>query len=103
MATRAELFRAEQQRQGPKRAPALKQADRQHEPGHTMSRNVSKKGDRRPGAALEDSASGRPSRKSTRPSSHHGRTDTALMKVARDASLPPTARATRSKAERGHH
>ena len=101
MATRAELFRAEQERQGPKKAPTLKRVDRQHEAGHTMSRNVSKKGDRQPSAALEDSASGRPSRMSTRPSSHHGRTDIGLMKAARDASLTPKARAIRSKTERG--
>jgi hypothetical protein len=103
MATRAELFRAEQERQGPKKAPMLRQADRQHDPGHTMNRNLSKKGDRRAGAALEDSASGRPSRKSTRPSSQHGRNDTTLMKVARDASLTPKAAANRSKTARGRH
>lgn len=101
MATRAELFRAEEQRKGPKKAPTTKQADRHHDASHTMSRNMTKKGDKRPSAALEDSGSGRPSRKSTRPSSQHGRNDTALMKAARDASFAPKAQASRNKTARG--
>lgn len=99
MATKAELFRYEQQRSGPKKARQAKKAHHL-DPGHTDTRNVTKRGDKGPSVALEDSTSGRPSRKSTRASSHHGRNDTELMRTARAKSQTPKARAQRAQVAR---
>ncbi len=99
MATKAERFRAESQRTRHE-APKVKKAHRILDPHHTDTRNVTKRGDKGPSMALEDSMSGRPSRVSTRPSSHHGRSDTGIMKAARDKSLSPKARAMRSQVGR---
>ncbi len=99
MATKAQQFRHEAERSGEKKS---KKVLKEHhlDPAHTMSRNVTKWGDKNASAALEDSLSGTPSRKSTRPSAKHGRTDTKLMKAARDASMSPKAQATRAKTAR---
>jgi len=99
MATKAQQFRYEMERSGSKLEK--KQPKEHHlDPAHTMTRNVTKRGDRNASAALEDSMSGKPSRKSTRPSSKHGRTDTVLAKAARDASMSPRAQAQRAKSAR---
>lgn len=99
MATKAQQFRHESERTGAKHAA---HHDKLHtrNPHHTMTLHVTKRGDKNASAALEDSESGRPSRKSTRPSSHHGRTDTKIMKAVRDASLSPKAQALRAKTAR---
>lgn len=99
MATKAQQFRHEAERAGPKKE---KQTVKAHtrDPAHTMTLHVTKRGDKGPSAALEDSMSGKPSRKSTRPSSHGGRTDTQLMKAARDSSMTPKAVANRAKSAR---
>lgn len=70
------------------------------DPGHTDTRNVTKRGDKRSSVALEDSTSGRPSRKSTRKSAHGGRNDTELMRTARAKSQTPKARAQRAQVAR---
>lgn len=75
-------------------------AVRRVDPKHTDTRNVTRRGDKAVGMALEDSASGRPSRKSTRPSAHGGRNDTQLMKAARDASQTAKSRAQRAQVSR---
>jgi hypothetical protein len=99
MATKAEQFRAAQQRSGTKKPKQVKKVKRL-DPGHTDTRNVTKRGDKGPSMALEDSTSGRPRRKSTRPSSHGGRNDTALMRTARAKSQTPKARAQRAQVAR---
>jgi len=99
MATKAQLYRYEQQRAGPKKTKVAKKVDK-NDPAHTMTRNLTKRGDKNVGMALEDSMSGRPSRKSSRASSHHGRNDTQIMKAARDASQSPKARAKRAQIAR---
>lgn len=99
MATKAQQFRYEQERSGAKKSKKVKK-EHHLDPAHTDSRNVTKRGDKQVGVALEDSMSGRPSRKSTRPSSHHGRNDTELMRTARAKSQTPKARAMRAKAAR---
>jgi hypothetical protein len=98
MSTRAQDFRRETQRKG----GGIKKVKRArvHDPKHTDTRNVTLRGDKVVGMALEDSASGRPSRKSTRPSAHGGRNDTKLMKKARDASQTSRARAERAQVAR---
>ena len=99
MATKAEQFRYEQERSGVKRS---KKPVKVHhlDPAHTMTRNVTLRGDKYPSAALEDSMSGKPSRKSTRGSSHHGRTDTKLQRAAQQRASSPKAIATRAKSAR---
>lgn len=99
MATKAQMFRSAEERKV-QRPPKVKKPRRIIDAGHTDTRNVTKRGDKAVGMALEDSASGRPSRKSSRASSHGGRADTQLMKAARDRSLTPKARAKRAQTER---
>lgn len=99
MATKAQQFRYEQQRSGTKKSKAKKK-EHHLDPAHTDSRNVTKRGDKEASAALEDSMSGKPSRKSTRPSSHHGRNDTELMRTARAKSQTPKAQALRAQTAR---
>ncbi|MCA3016454.1 MAG: hypothetical protein INH41_29070 [Myxococcaceae bacterium] len=99
MATKAEQFRAAQERSGEKKPKQVKKV-KHLDPAHTDTRNVTLRGDKGPSMALEDSMSGRPSRKSTRPSAHGGRNDTALMRTARAKSQTPKARALRAKAAR---
>ena len=99
MATKAEQFRYEQERSGPKRSKKILK-EHHLDPAHTMTRNITKRGDKNAGAALEDSMSGKPSRKSTRPSARHGRTDTKLMRAAKERSASPKAVAIRAKSAR---
>ena len=99
MATKAERFRAESQRTRHE-LPKVKKLHRILDPLHTDTRNVTKRGDKGPSMALEDSMSGRPSRVSTRPSAHHGRSDLGIMKTAREKSLSPKARALRAQVAR---
>jgi hypothetical protein len=98
MSTRAQDFRADSQRTHGKE-PVKKKARRVVDPAHTDTRNVTVRGDKNVGMALEDSMSGRPSRKSSRKSAHHGRSDTQQMRAARELSMTATARANRSKAK----
>lgn len=84
MATKAQMFRAQQQREAnppkpkqprpPRRdlgvdtsRPGVSATDRKIGHGSTAARNLSKRAEKKGGARLEDSATGRPSRKSTRP------------------------------------
>ena len=99
MATKAELFRAESQRTKHK-APKVKRHPRSFDPHHTDTRNITKRVDKKDGPVLEDSMTGRPSRKSTRTSSHHGRSDTQIMRAARAKSQTPKAVASRAQAAR---
>ncbi len=99
MATKAELFRYEQQRAGTKKEKRVEKTHTRNAE-HTDSRHLTKRGDKKVGMALEDSLSGRPSRVSTRPSSNHGRNDTELMRTARAKSMSPKARAQRAQVAR---
>lgn len=99
MATKAQNFRAAQQRT--RHEPATpKKARRLIDPLHTDTRNVTKRQDKEAGMVLEDSMSGRPSRKSSRKSARHGRADTQLMRTARSKSQTPKARAQRAQVAR---
>jgi hypothetical protein len=99
MATKAELFRAESQRTKHK-APQVKKHSRSYDPHHTDTRNITKRVNKKNGPVLEDSMTGKPSRKSTRSSSHHGRLDTQIMRAARAKSQTPKAVASRAQAAR---
>ena len=99
MATKAERFRAESERHGNK-PPKVIKPRRVQDPLHTDTRNLTKRVNKREGPVLEDSMTGRPSRKSTRTTSHHGRTDTKLMRAAQQATHSAKSRATRAQAAR---
>jgi hypothetical protein len=100
MATKAQLFRSVAQRTGKaRRSPA------QPKP-LAKAKNTSARASKNADVVQEAWGDGHATRRSTRSSAHHGRTDIPLGKAARDASLTPKARATRLKiraiTSRGH-
>jgi hypothetical protein len=105
MATKAQSFRAAAQREAHK--PQLKKAKptRRKPPvkaageAHTAARNVSGHAGRRGGALLEDSANGKPSRKSTRGSSDHTKPSNLQLRETRKVTSPQ-ARASAANAKR---
>lgn len=115
MATKAERFKAEVERSGAKKAPqakrkvseksapAKKAGRRTDDKDHTATRNVSKRAANKAEVVLEDSESGRPSRKSTRRSANRGKSASSLERRAQRKTASPEARAAKSaaKAQRG--
>lgn len=99
MATKAQRFRAQEQ-QKRHEAPAPEKHRGPHDPEHTDTRNVNQRTGRNPGMALEDSESGRPSRKSTRAAIHHGRSDQLLMRTKTAKTFTPRARAQRAQVQK---
>jgi hypothetical protein len=115
MATKAEQARVKAQREAnppkPKRAPrprrdtpvdtakpGVSATDRKAGAGSTSARNASKRVAKKGGADLEDSATERPSRKSTRKSSGRAKRTTNLqLREIRKVSAPKT-RAQKAKA-----
>jgi hypothetical protein len=105
MATKAQSFRAQVQREAhrPHPKPAATRA-RKAVPaaalaeGHTGARNASGHAGRRGGVKLEDSANGKPSRKSTRGSADHTKPSNLQLRETRKVSSP-SARATQGKAQ----
>jgi hypothetical protein len=88
MATRAEQFRYEAERAGPKRPKRVPHPARATA---GSARSESAHAERKASYTLEDSA-GRPSRKSSRKASNHQRTDTktqALQRIAEVRPRPP--------------
>lgn len=115
MATKAQAFRAQQQRdvkpdrpKAPPRArrdvgvdtalPGVSATARRATPGPTGSLNESARAGRRGGAKLEASATGRPPRKSTRKSVDSTKPTSNLQRRAIRATSAPAARASRAKA-----
>jgi len=72
MATKAELFRYQLERSGPKKAKAVRRIPRE---GIPSSHNESERAGKHATYALEDSPGARPSRMSTRKSSNRVKTD----------------------------
>lgn len=109
MATRAEVARAneERSRQRPRRhSTRRKKAERaaaeavRHTSGHyaggvTARRNVEADRGQHQTYDLEDSATGRPSRKSTRKAAHHVKTDAQLRRRAMRKASAPKERSSR--------
>jgi hypothetical protein len=94
MATRAEWFRYQQERSGPKK---VKSEPRVPRDGVPASHNLSERAGRKASYALEDSPGARPSRKSTRKASNRQKTDAQFrMKrataEARQAERPRAGR-----------
>lgn len=97
MSTKAQNFKTEAERTHAK-VKVAKRPKRVVDLSHSETRNVTKRGDKAVGMAMEDSVSkngkpARPSRKSTRASANHGRSDTTLMRTAREKTFTPRARA----------
>jgi hypothetical protein len=105
MATKAQQFKAQQQKDAnppkPKRPvrarrddpvdtalPEVSASDRKAGGGHSGARNLSKRAAEKGGAVLEDSATGKPSRKSTRKGTGVKRTANLRLKAILKASSP---------------
>src|SRR4051812_42198823 len=105
MATKAQSFRAQVQRDAHRPHPKPTNG-RVHKAvpaealveGHTGARNASGHAGRRGGVKLEDSANGKPSRKSTRGSADHTKPSNLQLRETRKVSSP-SARATQGKAQ----
>jgi len=106
MATKAQSFKAATQREahrpGTRKAKSKRRVPPVQAVGgeHTAARNVSNHAGRRGGAMLEDSANGKPSRKSTRASSDHTKRTTNLQLRETRKVTSPQARASAANAKR---
>lgn len=117
MPTQSQRFRAQQQRDAkqskPKRAPrprrddpvdtslpGVSATDRKAGGGSTAKRNASKRAKNKGGAKLEDSATGKPSRKSTRKSEGRVKPTANLQRKAVRKATSPKKKATKAKARR---
>lgn len=115
MATRSERFKAEMERTAhakrmtkPARVPALKRAalaalvelrPGEARPRARISHNEASRAAKNSSYELESSASSRPSRKSTRRSPTHVKTDSALRITAMNRNASPQARSQRRGAK----
>jgi hypothetical protein len=117
MATKAETFRAEKAREAtppkpkqPRRPrrdqpvdtakPGISATDRKVGAGSTAKRNVSKRAARKGGPILEDSATGKPSRKSSRRTTAGSKTTSNLERRQTRRISAPKTRATKAKAKK---
>ena len=120
MSTKAQRFREDEiqkkRQKGPKSQKATKKAKRAKRrvdtalPGvsatdnviggdHTAERNASAHAGKKAGVALEDSASGRPSRKSSRGSKNRQKASSTLEREAARRANTPQAKAARNRAK----
>jgi len=117
MATKAQQFRAQAQRDArpprpkkprrPRRdapvdtsARGVSATDRRADIGPSGSRNESRRAGKKGGAKLEGTQSGKPSRKSSRKSEGHVKTASNLERRAVRKTSSPQARALRAAAKR---
>lgn len=115
MSTKAQRFKAQQEKDAnppkPKRAPkprrddpvdtslpGVSATDRKVGDGHSGTRNVSKRAAKKGGAKLEDSATGKSSRKSTRKSSGGVKRTSNLRRKATRKATSAKTKATKAKA-----
>lgn len=92
MATKAELFRYETERSRPKRAPAPARKAKRRRTDDAGAKNFSARAEKHAQVATEESHSGKPSRKASRPSHNHGKNNTVLEYTARMRSASPQTR-----------
>ena len=78
MATKAERFRYEPERSKPPRAKKPAPAKKRRDTADAGARNLKKSAGKKAAVVTEESRSGKRSRKSTRPASHHGKNSTML-------------------------
>jgi hypothetical protein len=95
VATKAERFRAEQERSGPKRAPRPVKHKRGRPVPNPTAHNLAARAAKRGVYVVELCMSARPSRKSSRKSKNHIKTDTAMRITAVNRSTSPEVRALR--------
>lgn len=116
MATKAERHRWEQERakpDKPKQAkrkrrdtpvdtakPGVSATDRKAGAGGTAARNVSKHAAKKATYALEDSATGRPSRKSSRRAKNRAKPNSNLTRQRQREARSPEARASQAAARK---
>lgn len=114
MATKAERFRAEQERSKPKKpkarprrrrdtpidtaAPGVSATDRKAGGASTAARNRSQHAAKKATYALEDSATGRPSRRSSRRAANRAKPGSNLTRQKQREVRSPEARAEQAKA-----
>jgi len=113
MATKAERYRAEQERSGPKKtakprrrrdtppdtaSPGVSAADRKAGGASTAARNRSTHAAKKATYALEDSATGRPSRRSSRRAANRAKPGSNLTRQKQREIRSPEALAERAKA-----
>lgn len=107
MTSKADAFKYLAERSGPKKSPrtardwpakpgAARPADERQRHGRTASRNFSLHAEREAPYSLEDSPSGKPSRRSTRRSANR-------MKSSRPAQLVKLAQGHRARLSNGRH
>lgn len=77
--------------------PGVSATDKKKGQGHTEPRNASTHADKKATFKLEDSATGRPSRKSTRGSSNRAKADSNLKQRQTRATTSAKTRARRGK------
>jgi hypothetical protein len=92
MATKAQQFRYEAERNHPKRAPTAPRAPKRRSGPDAGAQNLTRRGARSPSAATEESLSGRRSRKASRPANLHGKNSTVLEYASRIKSQSPQVR-----------
>ena len=78
---------------------ASEKAKPQHanQPAPPEARNLAQRVEKKNGAVLEDAPNGKPSRKSTRKSSNHGRQDNPKQQAVKMKLTAPAARASRAQ------
>ena len=92
MATKAQLFRHDAERSGEKKAPQKQRTFKRRSTNDAGARNLSHHAETKARVTIEESFSGRPSRKSSRDSEHRGKNSTVLEYVARLKSERPDRR-----------
>jgi hypothetical protein len=90
VSTKAQQFRYAQERSGPKKAPARRRKPPPPSDSDAGARNLSRRAGRFARVATEESQSGKPSRKSSRPSENHGKNSTVLEYASRLRSQAPS-------------
>ncbi len=95
MATRAERYRYEAERSGPKKPPQPRRKAKRRGLEDAGGRNLSLHAERKAAVTIEESRSGKPSRKSTRGSENHGKNTAQLEYARRVRGQQPQARHTR--------
>lgn len=89
MATKAQQFRTEARQKLPKRAPAPPKVQKRRATDDDGAQNLSAHAGKKAVVVTEESHSGKRSRKSTRPSSHHGKNSSMLEYASRMKAQTP--------------
>ena len=116
MATKAQIARGIAERSGEKRpkrparkrgdvpvdtaAPGVSATDKKRGSGSTATRNASQHAARSAAYALDDSATGKPSRKSTRGSANASKPDSNLQRRQIRKTRSPSTRAAKAEAKK---